>query len=124
MAFKQRHKDLKEVVSQLRSAVNAHGKQADIIEEHIDSMEDGGDSPLRKYKCKSPNKKMDPMYNGEPGVQKDDFKQFDSPLTKRVSWQYGGETYYGDLIPSMETSTHRYARTHNGKIKTLPKNKK
>ena len=35
MAFKQRHKDLKEVVSQLRSAVNAHGKQADIIEEHI-----------------------------------------------------------------------------------------
>ncbi len=40
MAFKQRHKDLKEVVSQLRSAVNAHGKQADIIEKHIDSMED------------------------------------------------------------------------------------
>lgn len=90
MAFKQRHKDLKEVVSQLRSAVNAHGKQADIIEKHIDSMEDSGDSPMQK----------------------------------RVSWEYGGKTYYGDLIPSMETSTHRYARTHNGKVKSLPKNKK
>ena len=90
MAFKMKYKDLKEVVGQLRSAVNAHGKQADIIEEHIDEME--GDN--------------------------------DSPMQKRVSWQYGGKTYHGDLIPSMETSTHRYARTHNGKIKTLPKNKK
>ena len=90
MAFKMKYKDLKEVVGQLRSAVNAHGKQADIIEEHIDEME--GDN--------------------------------DSPMKKRVSWQYGGKTYHGDLITSMETSTHRYARTHNGKIKTLPKNKK
>jgi len=47
----------------------------------------------------------------------------DSPMQKRVSWQYGGKTYHGDLIPSMETSTHRYARTHNGKVKSLPKNK-
>ena len=42
---------------------------------------------------------------------------------KKVSWKYGGKTYYGTLIPSMETKTHRYARTHNGKIKSLPKNK-
>ena len=27
------------------------------------------------------------------------------------------------LIPSRETATHRYARTHNGKIKVLPKKK-
>ena len=44
-----------------------------------------------------------------------------SPYKKQVSWKYGGKTYYGDLIPSKETSTHRYARTHNGKIKSLPK---
>ena len=40
-----KHKDLKEVVGQLRKAVEAHGKQADIIEKHIDSMED---SPMKK----------------------------------------------------------------------------
>ena len=28
------------------------------------------------------------------------------------------------LIPSKETKTHRYARTTNGKIKSLPKKKK
>jgi len=44
-----------------------------------------------------------------------------SPLDKKVSWKYGKGTYSGDLIPSMETSNHRYARTHNGKIKSLPK---
>jgi hypothetical protein len=41
-----------------------------------------------------------------------------------VSWMFGGKKYSGTLIPSKETSTHRYARTHNGKIKSLPKNKK
>ena len=84
MAFKMKYKSLKEVVKQLRSAVQAHGKQADIIEKHLDDMED-------------------------------------SPLKKTVSWKYGSGTYSGELIPSMETSTHRFARTHNGKIKKLPK---
>ena len=41
--------------------------------------------------------------------------------SKTVSWIWGGSRYYGTLIPSKETSTHRYARTHNGKIKSLPK---
>ena len=89
MAFKQRHRDLKSVVDELRNAVKAHGKQADVIEEHVNEMEEGGDSPMQK----------------------------------RVSWQYGGKTYHGDLIPSMEDANNRYARTHNGKVKTLPKNK-
>ena len=40
---------------------------------------------------------------------------------KKVSWLWGQSCYYGTLIPSMETTTHRYARTHNGKIKSLPK---
>ena len=35
----------------------------------------------------------------------------------------GDATYSGKLIPSKETSTHRYARTHNNKIKSLPKKK-
>ena len=39
----------------------------------------------------------------------------------KVSWKYVGKTYSGTLIPSRETKTHRYARTTNGKIKTLPK---
>ena len=38
-----------------------------------------------------------------------------------VSWQWKGNTYSGTLIPSRETATHRYARTKNGKIKSLPK---
>mgnify|MGYP003115370197 FL=1 len=44
-------------------------------------------------------------------------------MKRNVSWKYGGKTYSGTLIPSMETETHRYARTENGKIKSLPKNK-
>ena len=39
----------------------------------------------------------------------------------KVSWVWRGKTYSGTLIPSKETKTHRYARTENGKIKTLPK---
>ena len=38
-----------------------------------------------------------------------------------VSWKWGSGTYSGTLIPSMETSEARFARTHNGKIKRLPK---
>ena len=90
MAFKMRYKNLQEVVDELRGAVKAHGKQADIIEKHIDSME--GDSKNKKPSFK-----------------------------KTVSWKYGDGTYSGTLIPSMETKTHRFARTHNNKIKKIPK---
>jgi len=40
-----------------------------------------------------------------------------------VSWVWKGKRYSGTLIKSKETKTHRYARTHNGKIKVLPKKK-
>jgi len=43
---------------------------------------------------------------------------------KKVCWKYGKKSYCGTLIPSKETATHRYARTENGKIKSLPKKKK
>tara|TARA_R110001583_G_scaffold12670_4_gene56013 strand:- start:24059 stop:24319 length:261 start_codon:yes stop_codon:yes gene_type:complete len=45
MAFKMKYKNLKGIVGELRSAVKAHGKQADTIEKHIDDMED---SPMKK----------------------------------------------------------------------------
>jgi hypothetical protein len=45
MAFKMKYKNLQGVVDELRSAVKAHGKQADTIEKHIDEMED---SPMKK----------------------------------------------------------------------------
>ena len=37
--FKMKYKNLEEVVEQLQGAVKAHGKQAKVIEEHIDEME-------------------------------------------------------------------------------------
>jgi len=40
---------------------------------------------------------------------------------KTVSWMFGGKKYSGKEIKSKETSTHKYARTENGKIKILPK---
>tara|TARA_Y100000401_G_scaffold107904_1_gene102687 strand:- start:611 stop:868 length:258 start_codon:yes stop_codon:yes gene_type:complete len=46
--FKMKYKNLEEVVGQLRSAVVAHGKQADTIEKHIDEME----SPVKAGKAK------------------------------------------------------------------------
>jgi len=44
--FKMKYKNLKEVVEELQGAVKAHGKQAKVIEEHIDKMEKK--SPLEK----------------------------------------------------------------------------
>ena len=40
---------------------------------------------------------------------------------RKVCWEYGKGKYCGTLIPSMENAKNRYARTENGKIKTLPK---
>ena len=42
----------------------------------------------------------------------------------KVSWMWRGKRYYGTLIPSRETAKNRFARTENGKIKTLPKKAK
>ena len=68
------------------------------------------------YKTKKANTKAD-----HDRLEKQGYDH--SPYDKKVSWKYGSGTYSGTLIPSMETETHRYARTHNGKIKSLPKNK-
>jgi len=42
-----------------------------------------------------------------------------SKVAKKVSWMWGGKRYYGTLI--RETKTHKFARTHNGKIKKIKK---
>ena len=42
-----------------------------------------------------------------------------SKMAKKVSWMWGGKRYYGTLI--RETKTHKFARTHNGKIKKIKK---
>ena len=45
-----KYKNLEEVVKQLRGAVKAHGKQADIIEGHIKDMDKGKPGfPKRKF---------------------------------------------------------------------------
>ena len=36
-------------------------------------------------------------------------------MAKTVSWKWGNKRYKGTLI--RETKTHKFARTHNGKIK-------
>jgi hypothetical protein len=41
----------------------------------------------------------------------------------RVQWKFGGHTCYGTLLPSQETKTHCFARTHKGNTKTLAKGK-
>jgi len=48
MAFKMKYKNLKDVVKELKGAVVAHGKQAEVIEKHVDEM--GQSSPLEKSK--------------------------------------------------------------------------
>ena len=40
-------------------------------------------------------------------------------MPKKVSWMWGGKKYSGTLI--RETKTHKFAKTHNGKIKKIKK---
>lgn len=37
----------------------------------------------------------------------------------KVTWTWKGKQYSGTII--RETKTHIYARTHNGKVKTIKK---
>lgn len=41
--------------------------------------------------------------------------------SRKVSWIFGGKRYFGTELKSMENSTHRFARTENGKIKIIKK---
>ena len=46
-------------------------------------------------------------------------KRKEEIMAKTVSWMWGGKRYKGTLI--RETKTHKFARTHNGKIKKIKK---
>ena len=52
------------------------------------------DGPSKYMDHKGPNK-MDPMYNGKPGVQKEDFEQFKSP--NEMGHKKGGPEMRGPL---------------------------
>ena len=82
MAFKMKYKNLKEVVKQLNSAVVAHGKQAKIIDKHIDEMEEGSPmkgkiSPSCKAQAKAKFKVWPSAYASGWGVRctRGDFKK-------------------------------------------------
>lgn len=53
------------------------------------SMKHSHKGPSAYGKKHSGPSKMDPMYNGKPGVQKDDFKQFASPATRKEDEKKG-----------------------------------
>jgi hypothetical protein len=42
-------------------------------------------------------------------------------MAKKICWNYGKGRYCGTEISSMETKTHKFARTENGKIKKIKK---
>ena len=42
-------------------------------------------------------------------------------MAKTVTWMWRGKRHSGTLI--RETATHKYARTKNGKVKTIVKKK-
>jgi len=96
MAFKLKYKNLIGVVEQLRGAVKAHGKQADTIEKHIDSME--GDSPMQHCGCESKTL---------PGV---------SPFSKKDKCYHKAKAKY-DVFPSAYASGYiAKCRKRGGKI--------
>jgi hypothetical protein len=49
----------------------------------------------RKHCAKNPFKKMDAMYNGKPGIQKEDFEQFSSMKTPRAAFNKKGPCWKG-----------------------------
>lgn len=59
MAFKmKKHPELLEVVKQLRGAVKAHGKQADVIEGHIKEMKGDGPPKVSAFAKKKRKRKL------------------------------------------------------------------
>ena len=54
---------------------------------------------------KNPVKKMDPMHNGEPGVQKEDFKQFSSSPTRMYDKASPNKTKLGRYLMGRKKQT-------------------
>ena len=63
MAFKMKYKNLEEVVKQLKGAVKAHAKQAEIVEDHIDEMEEKSPNKLKlTASCKAAARRKFDVY--------------------------------------------------------------
>ena len=96
-----------------------------LIESGNISMSENDGSPLKK----GPLLGIDNLGNKEVMIPGTNYsfpgdQVLEIPMAKSggsVSWDWKGKSYSGTLIPSMETESNRYARTTNGKIKTLPK---
>ena len=92
----------------------------DDIKEVMDNVKKQGDSGIFGLDIFTPENIIR-LLNEVAAV---DSKDTNTRVAKKggsVSWQWKGKTYSGTLIPSMEDEKNRYARTKNGKIKTLPK---
>ena len=64
----------KDLMSDNPIAKDASGGRGSWMSKHVTKM---GGSPVKMYKDKgSMAKALDPMHNGKPGVQKEDFDQF------------------------------------------------
>ena len=62
--------------------------------------------------------KMDPMHNGEPGVQKEDFEQFSSPMNQGYTDRYNkkGESQ-SDILDKRTANRNNYVTNKHNKTK-------
>ena len=65
--------------------------------------------------------KMDPMHNGEPGVQKEDFEQFSSPMNQGFSNRYNkkGESQ-SDVLNKRRANRNNYVIDKHNKTEFTP----
>tara|TARA_R100001015_G_C4589122_1_gene144785 strand:- start:676 stop:1026 length:351 start_codon:yes stop_codon:yes gene_type:complete len=70
-----KNKDLKQVAKELKGAVKAHGKQADVVEKHIKEME-GSPMKFEKDPKKLADRKKKPMGPYKKGIVYKDGKKY------------------------------------------------
>jgi hypothetical protein len=114
---------LKEIVKELQGASKMHLKQSKEIAAHIDDMSPAKmNSPLN-HAPRPAKGNSERVYKGHKHT--DAAPKMTTPLNKKdrtgdsVSWKYGKGTYSGTCL---NASCSR-ARTKNGKVKVLPKNR-
>ena len=81
-------------------------------------------STTRKSSTRRTNLKEETaVVNGGNAMRQQPTLGLKSGTKGRVEWKFGGHKCYGTLLPSKETKTHCFARTHKGNVKTLAKGK-
>ena len=118
---------LDRVASQRRkqsaSSSSSSGEASDDGE--VKKEEEGGedDADGQETKKNKKNKKGKAGDDASAGVRSQPAVGSKSGAKGRVEWKWGGMVCSGVLLPSKETSTHCYAKTHKGNVKTLAKGK-